>query len=90
MDLVLILYFGSVLAMGAFGALRRKQTGPVIQGVYALGAALAIGAAWLGWDFSPSFTMLFLAVGLSRYAAGARLWPGADSIHVCERPLKAL
>lgn len=90
MNFIMIAYLCSILAMGAFDILRQKQAGRMALAFYAAGAALAICAAWLGWDFSPSFTMLFLAANLSLYAVGELLWQCAGDLRAWEGPVKSL
>lgn len=73
------LFYGvAVVSGGAYLALRaaRKHTmARVAAGVYTLAI---LGAIWGGWDFSPSFTMLFTALGATVYTVGLVLWCGLE------------
>lgn len=49
----------------------------IAQAGAGIAGLLGLGAAWWGWDFSPSFTMLFCAINLTLCAAAELLGRGA-------------
>ncbi len=49
----------------------------IAQAGAGIAGLLGLGAAWWGWNFSPSFTMLFCAINLTLCAAAELLGRGA-------------
>ena len=52
----------------------------IAQAVAGIAGLLGLGAAWWGWDFSPSFTMFFCAINLTLCAAAELLRRGAGLV----------
>ena len=69
---VFVYAFGLGALVGALLFFRSNHILPgLLCAFFAFAAAAA--AAWMGWDFSPSFTMLFLAINLSLYGISGLL-----------------
>lgn len=80
--MILPLYAIALALLGAHVLLGRRGRRAASALAFALCCACSAGLAWLGADFSPSFTMIFLAIDLSlcalaELAALAGRSPGA-------------
>lgn len=74
MNWIMLIYLCTIIFAIGSAILRQKGRQQMARLFLVLAAAFSIGAAWLGWDFSPSFTMLFLGIGLSTWGVGELLW----------------